>query len=200
MPEPESAENSRSRRDGRRRVRWLGIGALVATICVVLAVHWFTKPLPPPVVSLSLVGFKVYPTNAYAVMVLSNLGPTRIYFDPRDWSAEFQTARGVITNYGRGFSFASFGTKQNSNEVFLVEVPASVREWRLEANFGYYKRRHLRFELAERLVDSGMTDSWIWRPFESFDLEWLWKLDPQGRYDSVATAWLTNLPPSAASP
>lgn len=190
--------SGQSTRQGR--ICWLWVFAVVAVFAIAAVTRWLTKPLPPPVVSLSLVGFKVYPTNTYALMSLSNLGPTRIYFDPRDWSAEFQTSRGVITNYGRGFSFASFGTKQYSNEVFHVEVPTNLREWRIEANFSYYKRRHLRFELAERLIDAGLTDSWIWRPFESFDSGWLWKLDPQERYDSVATAWLTNLPPAAVTP
>lgn len=175
--------------------------AVIAVVCVAAGVRWLAKPLPPPVVSLSLAGFKVTPTNAYAVMTLTNLGPTRIYFDPRDWALEFETPNGVATNFGRGFSFLSIGTKQHANEIFYVELPTNVSNWRVEASFHYYKRRHARLEFAAWTMENGLWNyDLIRKPFEAFDPNWVAKLEPSESYGSSITPWLTNLPPAAVLP
>ncbi len=105
-----------------RRFRWW-IVLLIILGAVAVLTHWLSKPLPPPLVSLNLVGFKVISTNTFAVISLSNAGPTRVYFDPRGWTARFQTSDGPITNHGGGFSYVSLGTKQHSNEIFYIEIP-----------------------------------------------------------------------------
>ena len=64
----------------QRRFRWWLIPLLLVPIAVGALIHWLQKPLPPPVVSLSLVGFKVYPTKSYAVMAITNLAQTTIHF------------------------------------------------------------------------------------------------------------------------
>jgi hypothetical protein len=51
-----------------RRFRWW-IVLLIILIAIAVLTHWRTKPLPPPVVSLNLVGFRVFPTNSYVVEV-----------------------------------------------------------------------------------------------------------------------------------
>lgn len=68
-------------RSGFKRFKWWYAPVILVPIVVGALVHWLNKPLPPPVVSLSLVGFKSTPTNTYALMCLSNSVPTEIFFD-----------------------------------------------------------------------------------------------------------------------
>jgi hypothetical protein len=180
------------------RFRWW-IVLLIILGAVAVLTHKLGKPLPPPLVSLNLVGFKVISANTFAVMSLSNAGPTRVYFDPRDWTAQFQTSEGPITNHGSGFSYASLGTKQHSNEVFYIEIPGDTVNWRAEAGFSYYKRRHLRLEFAAWAVDTGVWNSVFRKPFEAFDPEWVAKQEPSESYGLAATVWLTNLPPTTVA-
>ncbi|MBI1178542.1 hypothetical protein GC207_14000 [bacterium] len=177
-----------------KRLRWWYVPLLFLPIAIGTFIHWLTKPLPPPVVSLSLKGFKVYPTNTYAVMCLSNLGPTIIYFDSRYWEATFISGKAMTTNYGQGFSTIPSLVLQNSNEVFYVEVPKGSKSWRVEAGFSYYRHHHWRFELADWLIRKRVTSQIVWKPLGYFDPEWTRLLEPEELGGSAATGWLTNVP------
>ena len=182
----------------RGKIRWLWVFAVVAVFGIAAVTRWLTKPLPPPVVSLSLVGFKVYPTNTYAVMVLSNLGSTTVYFDSRDWKAEFLHRVYRTTNFGTGFTTLPSPVVQGSNDVFYVEIPADTKRWRVEANFSFYKRHHWRFELGDWLVRHRVSTPLVWWPLDHFDPAWTRSIEPSERPGTVVTPWLTNLPPAAA--
>ncbi len=182
--------NSQTTRRGR--IRWLWAFAVVAVLGMAAVTRWLMKPLPPPVVSLSLIGFKAYPTNAYAIMSLSNLGPTKIYYDGQSWEAEFETSDGVLTNRGTHMSVIALSTGMLSNATFAVEVPANATNWRVTSYYTFYQRRNPRLDVFEWLLHSGSP-----RAFEV--LQPAIKLLPMPIDDigQITTPWLTNLPPAA---
>lgn len=181
----------------RGKIRGLWVFAVVAVLGIAALARWLTKPLPPPVMTLSLVGFKVYPTNTYAVMSLSNLSATTVYFDPRGWEAVFLRGGEKLTNFGTGFTTLPSPIHQGSNEVFYVEIPTDTKKWRVEANFSFYKRHHWRFELAHWLDRNRVSSPLVWGPLNHFDPAWTQAIEPSERSGSSATDWLTNLPPAA---
>jgi hypothetical protein len=172
---------------------------LLLPIAAGALIHWLTKPLPPPLVSLSLVGFKVYPTNTYAVMSLSNLGPTKVYFRGNEWRAEFETTEGMVTNRPYFRRSLPYHRRQGEGHTFSVGVPDGVIRWRVVAWHEWVDRHNPRIETIEWLddhVDGGRLQDAMEavlgpvlgdRP-EEFD-----------RFDSVSTPWLTNLPPAVPS-
>ena len=175
----------------QRRFRWWLIPLLLVPIAVGALIHWLRKPLPPPVVSLSLVGFKVNQTNTYAVMSLSNLGPTRIYYDSQSWEAEFKTREGVLTNRGGHMSVIEMSIGMSSNGTFAVKVPSNAMSWRVTYSYTFYHHRNPRMDAFEWLIDSGSP-----RAFEI--LQSAIRILPMPSPDSVeiTTSWLTNLPPT----
>jgi hypothetical protein len=186
----------------RGKIRWLWVVAVVAVFCITAATRWPSKPLPPPVVSLSLVGFKVFLTNTYAVMTMTNLGPTKVYFRSDTWRAEFETSEGVITNQPYFWKSEAFPRRRGEGGSFNIGVPDGVIRWRVVSSYEWLDRRKPRIEIGEWLnqhlrVDYERTREVlraVIRPVvgtlpEEFEL-----------HNFVATPWLTNLPPAAASP
>lgn len=190
--------NSQSTRRGR--IRWLWVFAVVAVFAVAAVTRWLTKPLPPPVVSLSLAGFKMTPTNAHAVIALTNQGPTKLYFAVRNWRAEFETPSGMITNWAFPHGSIAAPYTQHEGRTFAIGIPDTTVRWRVVAGYEWFERRKPRVDILEWLVDHwhfdrGPTTELLERALskmlgrlpEEFDL-----------YDFVATPWLTNLPPAAS--
>jgi hypothetical protein len=181
-------------------MRWLWVVAVVAVFGVTAATRWPSKPLPPPVVSLSLVGFKVVLTNTYAVMAMTNLGPTKTYFRGSEWRAEFETTLGMVANRPCFRRSLPYPRRHGEGHTFSVGVPDGVIRWRVVAWHEWVDRHNPRIEIVECLedhVDEGRLQDVVetvlgpvlgQRP-DKFDL-----------YNFTATPWLTNLPPSTILP
>jgi hypothetical protein len=176
----------------QRRFRWWLIPLLLVPFAAGALILWLRKPLPPPVVSLSLVGFKVNQTNTYAVMSLSNLGPTRIYFDGQSWEAEIETGDGLQTTQGQNFTINTLGTRQHSNVTFAVKMPSNPICWRVTSTDTFDHHRNPRLEIIEWL-----NRSWSPRAFEILKPAITILPMPSGDSGEITTPWLTNLPPAA---
>ena len=107
--------------------------AVVAVRGVAAWMRWLTKPLPPPVVSLSLAGFKVTPTNAYAVLAMTNLGTLKTCFRGSEWRAEFETSLSMVTNQPYLRRSLPYLRRQGEGHTFSVGVPAGAIRWRVAA-------------------------------------------------------------------
>ncbi len=182
------------------KIRWLCVLAIVAFCGVAAVTRWLTKPLPPPVVSLSLAEFKLTPTKTYAVMAMTNLGTMKTYFRGSEWRAEFETSSGRVTSQPYLRRSLPYLRRQGEGHTFSVAVPDGVIRWRVVSSHEWFERRMLRVEVAEWFYDhleAGRFQDAVeivlgpllgHRP-EEFD-----------QYALVATPWLTNLPPVAVAP
>ncbi|MBI1178541.1 hypothetical protein GC207_13995 [bacterium] len=183
---------------GFKRFRWWYIPLILVPIAVGVFLHWLNKPLQPPVVSLSFVGFKSTSTNTYALMCLSNLGPTRVYDTSRDWRAEIQTEKGLVTNVAPNYgnTVTPYGIKRGASVTFQIEIPRETQKYRFQTYFLWYPKHNAQLRITEVLSDH-IGEGHVSRALESFLGPILGRLpDSESVYDSVATGWLTNLPTS----
>ncbi len=171
---------------------------MLSVVCLAGVTHWLTKPLPPPKVTLSMVGFKVAPTNGYAVMAMTNLGPTKACFRGTEWRAEFETTDGTVTNYPWFRRLPPFPFESEEGRTFSVGVPGEIIRWRVIASYEWLERNNVRINAIEwldghldlddgpvqRVLENVLGPALGSRP-DHFDL-----------YDFVTTPWLTNQPPA----
>ncbi|HAV62192.1 MAG TPA: hypothetical protein DCY13_07480 [Verrucomicrobiales bacterium] len=186
--------------DQRRRpiLRWLWVFAVLAVVSVAAATRWIRQPLPAPVVALTLNGFRTTSSNSYAIIAMTNLGPTRVYLRGDSWQLEFETEDGRATNRSYFRVSLPYPYEQSEGRDFLVALHAGANRWRV---VGWYEwmdhrdpeleavewlERHLKEGALRRAVEWALSPFLDGRP-EQFEL-----------YGSVATPWFSDLPPASA--
>lgn len=148
-------------------------------------------------VSLSLVGFKITQSNAYAMMSLSNRGTTCFYFDEREWKAKFQTGQGIITNSGAGWE-TFWKIQRSSNVRFNVEIPSGASKFKVTATYVYFNEHDLRSEMDEWIPKSGNGRATLIEVFQIAKPLLVHLPVPEGRSGRIESGWLTNLPSSVS--
>jgi len=155
-------------------------------------------------VRLGFEGFPTSQTNSLAIICMTNHGPSRVWWNGIGWAVEAKTPSGWITNEAVHLSWSDYSVAPSSNDVFGVRVPGEAIEWRVRCWYRYFKRHHVRLELAAWLWERGLFSreppKLLVYPLNAVGWAMRQLPEPREQDGEVCSAFFTNKPPTDLLP